>query len=90
MIPLDEIPEHVIYALITREDQNFYHHPGFDFLRLLKATWGYLTGNFQGGGSTLTIQVAGRKYADRSEITIQRKLVELWYALLLEKKFPKS
>ncbi len=39
-----------------------------------------LTGQYKSGGSTITQQLAGRLYADRSDISIRRKLVELWYS----------
>ena len=90
IIPLAEIPQHLINAILTREDQDFYSHPGFSPKGILRAAFGVLTGNYQGGGSTLTVQVAGHRYANRREITVSRKLVELWFALLLEKLYSKN
>jgi penicillin-binding protein 1A len=90
IIPLSEIPQHLVNAIITREDQNFYSHLGFSPKGILRAAFGYLTGNYQGGGSTLTIQVAGHRHADRTEFSLSRKVVELWYALLLEKLYSKN
>jgi len=90
IVPLDEIPRHLINAILTREDRDFFDHGGFSVRGILRAAIGYLTGNYQGGGSTITIQVAGNKYADRTEFSLRRKLVELWFALQLEKHYTKS
>ena len=37
MISLNELPQHMIDALITREDQVFYKHPGFSLKALFRA-----------------------------------------------------
>jgi penicillin-binding protein 1A len=90
IVHLDELPNHLIYAVLTREDRNFYEHKGFDVLRTTKAAIDMATGRFSGGGSTITQQVAGRLFADRSQKTITRKLRELWYAILLERALTKN
>ena len=90
IVHLDELPNHLIYAVLTREDRNFYQHKGFDLLRTSKAAVDMVLGNFSGGGSTITQQVAGRLFADRSKKTISRKLRELWYAILLERALTKN
>ena len=90
IVPLEEIPQHLISAILTREDQDYYNHMGFSSRGILRAAFGYFSGNYQGGGSTLTVQVAGNKYADRTEFSIRRKLKEIWFALLLEKHYTKN
>lgn len=90
IVHLDELPKHLIYAVLTREDRNFYEHNGFDVLRTTKAAVDMVMGNFSGGGSTITQQVAGRLFADRSKKTIGRKLRELWFAILLERALTKN
>ncbi len=90
IIALNDMPVHLLNAIVTREDQDFYNHPGYSIKGIIRAAWGYFTFNYQGGGSTLTIQVAGHRYADRTEYNIGRKLVELWYAMLLEKRYSKN
>ncbi len=90
IVSLEEVPQHLIKAILVREDQDFYDHKGFSIRGIIRAGIGVLTNNYQGGGSTITIQVAGNKYADRREMTLKRKLIELWYALQLEKHFTKN
>ncbi len=89
IIPIDELPRHLIQALITREDQDFFNHNGFSIKGFSRAFWNIITGQYVSGGSTITQQVAGRHYADRSQKTIKRKIVELWWALQLEKSLSK-
>ena len=89
LVPIDELPKHLIYALVTREDQNFFRHNGFDLEGFLRAFWNNIRGTYFSGGSSITQQVAGRLHADRSEITYRRKLRELWYAFQLERKLTK-
>jgi len=90
IVSLDEVPRHLINAVLTREDHNFYRHRGLEPKRILSAALGYFTGSFRGGGSTLTIQVAGNKFADRREYSVRRKLKEIWYAKLLEMRYAKN
>ncbi|MEE0878632.1 MAG: PBP1A family penicillin-binding protein [Treponemataceae bacterium] len=90
MISLNELPQHMIDALITREDQVFYKHPGFSLKALFRAVVGQLTGKSLGGGSTLTQQIAGTLYCDRSEKSVLRKLKELWWAIQMERRYSKD
>ena len=89
IIPIKELPKHLINALITREDRDFFRHGGFSFKGTARAAWNILLGRYVSGGSTITQQVAGRHYADRSLKTLKRKLIELWWALQLEKRLSK-
>jgi penicillin-binding protein 1A len=89
IVSIDELPRHLIYALITREDRRFFEHGGFDFVRTTKAAYDLVRGQYSGGGSTLTQQLAGHLYADRSEFSVSRKLRELWWALQLERHWTK-
>src|SRR6202008_4445222 len=50
-----DISRHVIDALIATEDERFYSHSGIDFKSTMRAV---TTGGRQGGGSTITQQLA--------------------------------
>lgn len=89
LVSIDDLPRHVIYALITREDQTFFEHGGFSFRGTARAAWNVLTNNYFSGGSTITQQLAGHVYTDRTDISITRKLKELWWALQMERQFTK-
>lgn len=90
MITLDQLPPHMINALLTREDQVFYKHHGFSMKAIGRAVVGKLTGRSLGGGSTITQQLAGTLYCDRSDYSITRKVKELWWALQLERRYSKA
>ena len=89
MISLDQLPPHMINALLTREDQSFYQHHGFTLKAIGRAFVGKLTGRSLGGGSTITQQLAGTLFLDRSEMSMTRKFKELWWALQLERRYTK-
>ncbi len=90
LVSIDQLPKHLIDAVIAREDQDFFQHRGFSIRGITRAFVGVVTGRNLGGGSTITQQVAGTLYADRSEYSIWRKLRELWWALQLERRYTKN
>jgi penicillin-binding protein 1A len=89
-ITIDQVPQHLIDALLTREDRNFYAHHGFSLRGLVRAVFNIMTGRYVSGASTITQQLAGRLYADRTDISIKRKLVELWWAVQMERRYTKQ
>ncbi len=89
MVSINDVPRHLIYAIVAAEDKNFFHHNGFDVTGFVRALWNNIRGTYFSGASSITQQVAGELYADRSEISIKRKLVELWYAYQMEHKLTK-
>ena len=89
LIAIEDMPRHLVFALITREDQGFFEHRGFSIQGTARAAWNILLGRYVSGGSTLTQQLAGHLYADRQEFSLVRKLRELWWALQLERSLSK-
>ena len=59
-VEFDEIPQHLIDALIATEDVRFYEHSGIDAKSLLRVGWKsiLLQQENSGGGSTITQQLA--------------------------------
>ncbi len=96
IVPIQDIPKILIYALISREDENFFKHYGFSFRGTFRAAWNILLSKlgsprgYSSGGSTLTQQVAGTHYANRKDISIKRKLKELWYSFQFERTMSKD
>ena len=91
LVSVRDLPQHLIDAVITREDKTFYSHPGFTMKSILRAVWGKVSGQSLGGGSTITQQVAGLLgYVDRRDYSIKRKLAELWWALQIERRYTKE
>lgn len=84
-----EIPQNLEHAILAAEDTNFYHHPGVDILGLGRAVFQLITtGQKQGGGSTITMQVA-RNYFLSFEQTYTRKFTEIFIALKMERELSK-
>ena len=90
IITINEIPQHMLDALITREDRIFFTHRGFNISAILRAIVGQVIGKNFGGGSTLTQQIAGTLYCDRKEMSIKRKLKELWWSIQMERRYSKN
>lgn len=90
IVSYTEVPKALTNALLTREDQEFFEHNGFSLRGFTRAVAMIVTGQFVSGGSTLTQQLAGKLYSDRTRITVGRKLEELWWAFQLEAKFSKQ
>jgi len=90
LVSLSDMPRHLIHAVLAREDPDFYNHRGFSIRGIIRAVYGQLTGNNLGGGSTITQQVAGTLYTDRSERTVKRKIKELWWAFQMERRYTKN
>ncbi len=90
IISLTALPQHMVDALVTREDRVFYEHNGFSLKAIIRAFAGVLTGRSLGGGSTLTQQIAGTIYCDRTEKSITRKIKELWWAIQMERRYSKD
>ena len=90
-VPLDEIAEPVVDALIATEDHRFYEHWGMDWRRTLSAVVLTLGGDKQ-GGSTITQQLARNLYPEEigRAPTITRKLKEAITALKIELLYSKD
>ena len=90
IIAYNNLPQQMIDALITREDNVFFSHNGLNLKAILRGVVGILTGRSLGGGSTLTQQIAGTLYCDRSDKSLTRKLKELWWAIQMERRYSKN
>jgi len=90
LVSLSELPRHLIHAVLSREDPDFYNHRGFSIRAITRAFIGQLLRKNWGGGSTITQQVAGTLYTDRSERTVKRKIKELWWAFQIERRYTKN
>ncbi|MDR0447104.1 MAG: transglycosylase domain-containing protein, partial [Treponema sp.] len=90
LVSLNELPRHLIYAVLAREDPDFYNHKGFSVRGIGRAIAGRVIGKSLGGGSTITQQIAGTLYTDRREMTFSRKIRELWWAFQMERRYTKN
>jgi 1A family penicillin-binding protein len=89
-VPLDQLPEELIQAVIAVEDHRFYKHFGVDLQGLSRATLRNLQEwRLAEGGSTITQQLA-RSIFLTQEKTFSRKIQEALLAIQLERKFTKE
>lgn len=87
---LSEIPQVLIDAFIAAEDKNFWTHPGFDTLAILRAAAGNMTsGSVQSGASTITQQLV-KNVILSPEQSLERKAQEALAAAKLEKLLTKE
>lgn len=85
----DQIPQHIKDALVAIEDKRFYTHKGVDWFRTAHAALNMFTGGSTFGGSTITQQLI-KNLTQQDDITVQRKLLEIFQALDLEKNYDKD
>lgn len=86
----EQIPDHFVAALMAAEDARFMEHRGFDPIGITRAAIANFRKNgIAQGGSTITQQLARNSY-DLGGRTIHRKLVELFFAIRIEKEFTKD
>jgi len=89
-VDYEDIPQHMIDALVSIEDKRFYEHKGVDWYRTAGA-FGQMFVKMESsyGGSTITQQLI-KNLTGNDQVTIQRKLTEIFGALELEKKYDKQ
>ena len=88
-VKYEDIPKNLIHACIAIEDKRFEDHQGVDWVTTLKACVKMFLGQGQAGGSTITQQLV-KNITGRDEVTVRRKLVEIFSALELEKRYTKK
>jgi penicillin-binding protein 1A len=89
-VDIARLPPYVPAAFVAIEDRRFYEHSGFDTLGMARALIADLgAGHAAQGASTLTQQLARNLFlnADR---TLERKALEIIYAVELERIYSKA
>jgi penicillin-binding protein 1B len=90
LVSIQEVPGHLIHAVLAAEDSRFYQHRGVDFRGILRALITNLRhGSIRQGGSTLTQQLA-KNYFLTPARTLTRKLKEVLISLIIELKYEKE
>ncbi|MGB3616853.1 MAG: biosynthetic peptidoglycan transglycosylase, partial [Catalinimonas sp.] len=93
----DELSPNLIKALYATEDIRFDEHSGADGIGTFRAVWGVMTGNRQGGGSTISQQLAKILFNTRTEESFRgpidniliTKIKEWIVAVRLERAYTK-
>ena len=87
--PLAEIAPSTVEAILLKEDQYFFTHPGVNPSSLLRAAWATYIRHQRQGGSTLTMQSARRLYGLNTR-SLGGKLQQIGLALWLEARHEKK
>jgi penicillin-binding protein 1A len=89
-ISLDEVPDHVIDAVLAVEDSNFWSHKGVNVRATVRALLSNVeAGSTSQGGSTITQQLIKQSVLS-SEQTFDRKTREVFLAVRLEEQMSKE
>ena len=93
-VSLNEISPFLVEATIATEDRNYYDHPGFDPIAVMRAVYYNLSERrIVSGASTITQQVAKNVLLDpeeRLQETAWRKIKEAVLAAELTRIYPKD
>ncbi|MCI5839662.1 MAG: transglycosylase domain-containing protein [Peptoniphilaceae bacterium] len=89
-VSIDEIPDNLINAFVSVEDERFYKHNGVDLFSMLGSLVENIkAGSIVRGGSTITQQLARNTYLSNDQ-TFVRKIKEIYLALEIEKYLSKE
>ena len=91
IVPLEQIPAHLVDAIVAIEDRKFYAHWGVDIYAVARAALTNLSSNRERphGASTITQQLARNLFA-MYDVTITRKVKEALLALRIERAYSKD
>lgn len=89
-VPVTDVPQHFIDALVAQEDSRFFKHDGVDYIGLLRAVKENIVAReVTQGASTITQQLA-RQTFKLLERSYKRKILEAFIAQRIEKNFSKT
>jgi penicillin-binding protein 1A len=90
LMTYEQCPKVLYNAVTSIEDQHYEQHWGIDFPRIATAAGrNILKHRITGGASTITMQLAGNLFLDRSDRTFRRKIQEMLLALQIERRYTK-
>ena len=90
LVSIEQVPQHVIDAVLAIEDSRFYQHKGLDPRGILRAMYTNLRhASIRQGGSTITQQLA-KNYFLTPKRSFIRKLKELFMSLTIETMYEKN
>jgi len=90
VVKFEEVPDHVVKAVLAIEDRRFFSHPGLDPWRIIGAAVRNIKAeSFIQGGSTITQQLV-KNFFLTPERTFRRKAQEALLAFVLERRAQKK
>src|SRR5205085_3039298 len=89
-VTLDQVPAHVVRAVLDAEDERYYDHGALDARSLLRAfVTNVEAGSVEEGGSTITQQLVKIELLT-SKRTVNRKLTEAVLAVEMQQQYTKA
>lgn len=86
----EQTPKVLYNAVCAIEDQHFEDHWGVDFPRIAGAAWRNIVKRRKAeGASTITMQLAGNLFLDRSDRSFRRKAQEMLLGFQIERRYTK-
>jgi penicillin-binding protein 1A len=90
LMTYEQCPKILFNAVTSIEDQHFEDHWGIDFPRIAGAAYRNLLKRRKAeGASTITMQLAGNLFLDRSDRSFRRKMQEMLLSLQIERRYTK-
>ena len=93
-VDFEDIPEAMIYGAVAIEDHRFFEHQGVDWITTIKACARMFFGDSSAGGSSITQQLIKNILLTEDEaaddVTVQRKVLEIFRAVQVEKRYDKD
>ena len=93
VVSYKDMPENMVNAVVAIEDQKFWKHNGFNFIRMVGAIKDSVFGGGEiSGTSTVTQQLARNVYLSeiKSQRSLSRKITEMYCTIVLEKNLSKE
>lgn len=90
LVHRDDIPDHLVAALLAAEDRDYFHHHGINLYSIARALLANIkAGRTVQGGSTLTQQLA-KNFFLTPERSLWRKVNEALMAIILDARYGKD
>lgn len=93
-VTLDQMSPYLVAATLATEDKEFYNHPGFDAMAIVRAFWQNInSGETVSGASTITQQLTRTLFLsaeERAQRTYTRKLREAILAAEVTRRYSKD
>jgi len=90
LMTFEQCPKVLYNAVTAIEDQHFEEHWGIDFPRIAGAAYRNIAHHrITAGASTISMQLAGNLFLDRTDRRLGRKIQEMLLALQIERRYTK-
>jgi penicillin-binding protein 1C len=93
-VTLDDMSPYLVAATLATEDKEFYNHPGFDLIAIIRAFWQNLNSKETvSGASTITQQLTRTLFMsaeERAQSTYTRKMREAILAAEITRRYTKD